>query len=210
MAAGLVGVLREAARLESSAEAFAEWSLTFCATGPAQTCRVSVSLLAGRRHGDHLDAPLVTESKAAAAPVGTERSVIAVAGRIRVVTCQKKKSRLAAVSFVAQAGGLRGPRRPRTSPVLVLSSREPPLTAAGASAVSAIATVWYLRARSAGVCFWQVLRTGAGCAVGWWTRRRGFRSGGLEYFVPGRRGGNGLVSGAAGRTRRGGAVGGSY
>lgn len=34
MTAGLAGVLRDAARLDSSEEAFAVWPLTFCATGP--------------------------------------------------------------------------------------------------------------------------------------------------------------------------------
>lgn len=34
VAAGVAGVVREAARFENSAEVFAVWSLTFSATGP--------------------------------------------------------------------------------------------------------------------------------------------------------------------------------
>lgn len=35
VAAGVAGVVREAARFENSAEVFAVWSFTFSATGPA-------------------------------------------------------------------------------------------------------------------------------------------------------------------------------
>lgn len=57
MAAGLAGVLREAARLPNSFEVFADWSLTLWATGPegedsGQYLTMRHKDVMGGRHGE--------------------------------------------------------------------------------------------------------------------------------------------------------------
>ena len=48
VAAGCAGVVREAARLESSAEVFACWSLRFSATGPVRRLSALVTQLSDK------------------------------------------------------------------------------------------------------------------------------------------------------------------
>lgn len=87
MAAGLVGVLREAARLDSSDEAFAEWSLTFCATGPI-TRDKRQKQFGGRCNGCE---PTIRHRVVSSGSVCRENVSYCDAGARLAMTCENKK-----------------------------------------------------------------------------------------------------------------------